>query len=77
MLFLLTSGIKGDPFPLARCAWEKQNVNPLTLTLTFVLRTLQQLSHIDTIWHKFGTDVKNFAAQVDKNKTTDQAVDLL
>lgn len=69
LLFMLTSGFKGDPFPLAQCTREKQNFNPLTLTLTFVLGTLQQLSHVNTIC--------STAGEIDKNKTTNQAVDSL
>lgn len=82
LLFLLTSGFKGDPFPLAQCTREKQNFNPLTLTLTFVLGTLQQLSHVNTIWHNLEQIVPNCAHLVhcrgnSKNKTTNQAVDSL
>lgn len=55
MLFLFTSGFKSDPFPLMLHTREKPSFNPLTeltLTLTFVLGTLQQLSQVDTIWNK-------------------------
>lgn len=82
LLFMLTCGFKCDPFPLAQCTREKQNFNPLTLTLTFVLGTLQQLSHVDTIWHDLEqmcqiVHICSTAGEVDKNKTTNEAVDSL